>query len=193
MTWTKTGNIRGPQGIPGAASTVAGPKGDAGATGPPGPGLAAGGAVNQRLIKTGAADYQTGWEARKRYWRLFGDNSGDSANTSNTVWSTVKSPVFTILTTGWHKITANFGALVGAAGVQGSYAVMIDANVGQMFYFTGAASYHVPVNITAVLSLTVGQTVRIGYRPVVAGKSVTLVNSGTVVPFLLVEEMDAPS
>lgn len=47
MTWTKTGNIRGPQG----------------AQGPAGQGVPAGGAINTFLQKKTAADYDTQWAA----------------------------------------------------------------------------------------------------------------------------------
>src|SRR4051812_15213852 len=171
--WTKTGNIKGLQGLSG-------------------PGLATGGTANQFLVKTGASDFQTGWQARKRYWRLFGDNSGDNVNASTTVFSTVKSPVFTAPATGWYKVTANFGIFVSANSVQSAVALMIDSNVGQMFYFTGSSGAHQPVTIVVPFSLTTGQKVTIGYRPVTSGRTVTLVNSNTVIPLLLVEEVDAP-
>jgi hypothetical protein len=197
----------GPQGPAGAVSTVPGPqgpqgpagsKGDTGAvgsqgvTGPAGPGLAAGGAVGQHLVKTATPDYQTGWVTPYRNWRLYGDNSGDSSNSNNVTWSTVKSPVFTAPSNGWYRVNATFGIFVAVAGVVAAVALMIDANVGRMFYFTGAASYFQPVALNDVFQLTTGQKVTIGYRPIVNAKVVTLQNSATVVPLILVSEQDAP-
>src|SRR5215469_18884401 len=51
MTWTKTGNIRGPAGANGAT----------GAQGPPGQGVPAGGTAGQALVKINATDYNTQW------------------------------------------------------------------------------------------------------------------------------------
>jgi hypothetical protein len=51
----------GPQGAPGNPGP-AGPQGPSGPQGPAGPGIAAGGSVGQVLQKTGANDYQTGWQ-----------------------------------------------------------------------------------------------------------------------------------
>src|SRR5215469_4961167 len=48
MTWTKTGNIRGPAGATGAQ-------------GPPGQGVPAGGTAGQALVKINATDYNTQW------------------------------------------------------------------------------------------------------------------------------------
>jgi len=124
---------------------------------------------------------------------LFGDNTGDNANASNTVFSTVKSPVFTAPADGWYKIIANFGFYVGSNATQAALAIMVNANVGQMFYSTSDQSEHQLIAITIPLQLTAGQKVTIGYRPVLNARSVSLVNSNTVVPMLLVEEVGAPS
>jgi hypothetical protein len=43
------------------------------------------------------------------------------------------------------------------------------------------------------VQLTAGQKVAIGFRPVTAGRTVTLVNSNANVPMLTVEESAAPS
>ena len=48
------------------------------------------------------------------------------------------------------------------------------------------------MSFTIPLQLAAGQKVTIGYRPVVTGKTVTLINSNTVVPMLLVEEVGHP-
>lgn len=189
-----TSTVPGPQGVPGPAGSK-GDTGSQGITGPagvPGPGLAAGGAIGQHLVKTAAPDYQTGWQTPYRNWRLYGDNSGDSSNTNNVTWSTVKSPVFTAPSNGWYRISANFGVFVTQAGVVAAVALMIDANVGRMFYFTGALNYFQPVTLNDVFQLTSGQKITIGYRPTVSAKTVTLQNSGTIVPMLLVNEQDAP-
>jgi hypothetical protein len=125
----------------------------------------------------------------RRYWRLFGDNTGDNSNSSNTVFSTIKSPVFTAPADGWYKVLANF-TITG--GTQAALALMVNANVGQMFYAAAIADGNL-MSITIPLQLTSGQKVTIGYRPTAANKPVTLLNSNTVVPFLLVEEVGAPS
>lgn len=52
---------QGAQGEPGAPGQK-GDKGDTGAPGAPGAGVAAGGSVGQYLVKTGSADYATGWQ-----------------------------------------------------------------------------------------------------------------------------------
>ena len=49
------------------------------------------------------------------------------------------------------------------------------------------------MSIRPSVQLTAGQKVSIGYRPTTAGRSVSLVNSGGVVPMLTVEEASAPS
>jgi hypothetical protein len=131
----------------------------------------------------------------RRYWRLFGDNTGDSANASNTVWSTVKSPVFTAPAAGWYKVIANFGLYAANNATQAALALMVDANVGQMFYSlvdSGAGAQDL-MAITIPLQLAAGQKVTIGHRPTMTGRATTLVNSNTVVPMLLVEEVGAPS
>jgi len=161
------------------------PKHSAGPPGPPG---------NQGPMGPIGPTGPTGPAAPvRRYWRLFGDNSGDNTNTSNTIWSTVKSPVFTAPATGWYKVIANFGVYAGSNAVQMALAVMVDANVGQMFYTYGDQNEHQPIAITIPLQLTTNQKVTIGYRPAVSGKPMTLVNSNTIVPLLLIEEIGAPS
>lgn len=191
MAWQRTGNIRGPQGTQGAPGAV-GATGVQGAQGPAGPGLAAGGAVGSFLVKTGAADYQTGWQALRRWWLMAGDNSGDSANTSNTVFSTVKSPVFTCPTAGWYRVMATFSLLCGTTAMPLAGAVMIDAAVSRMLYTTPPANGYAAFSLNPAMQLTVGQKVTIGYRPTSSGKSMSLVNSNSIVPLLLVEEMTAP-
>lgn len=190
----------GAQGVQGVTGLVGppGPTGAVGATGlpgpvgPAGPGLAPGGAVGQFLVKAGAADYQTGWEARKRNWNLAGDNSGDSTNNSNTAWSTAKSPVFTAPADGWYRVHATLNGFVAANAVVMAVALLVDSTVVRMRYFTGTANYYELLALIGTFQLLAGQKVAIGYRPTAAGKVVTLVNSNTIVPVLLVDEIDAP-
>jgi len=158
--------VPGPQGTPG----VPGATGSVGPQGPPG---------------TPAPV--------RRYWRLFGDNSGDSANPSNTVFSTVKSPVFTAPAAGWYKLIANFGVYAANNATPAAVALMVDANVGQMFYCALDSGLQDLISITIPLQLGAGQKVTIGHRPTGTGRATSLVNSNTVVPMLLVEEVGAPS
>lgn len=173
MTWVRKGNIKGP----------------------PGPGVPPGGAVGQVIVKNGSGDYQAVWDNPNRDWYLAGDNSGDNVNSNNAVWSTVKSPIFTapISPSHWYRIHATFNVFVGANAVVAALAIMVDNAVARMLYFTGAASYYVPITLVHVVQLTPGQKVMIGYRPTVNGKAVTFVNSNTIVPVLLVAEIDTPS
>lgn len=189
--------LTGPPGPTGQKGDT-GPKGDVGLpgpiglTGPPGPGLAPGGSVGQRLVKTGAADYATGWEARKRWWQRPGDNSGDATTTSLTVWSTAKSPVFAVPANGWYRVWASFNlAADKALTVQG--AVMADANVLRMM--NDSLNVKGDFSLFALnpaVQLTAGQQVKIGCRSMSAGTT-TFVNSNGVVPMLVVEEIDPPS
>lgn len=110
MTWTRTGNIKGPpgvdgslgpmgpegpQGIPGpqgaqgvqgpagANSTVPGPKGDTGATGPQGatgPGVAAGGTTGYILSKKSDSDFDTQWSPNTAGWTIVRKSSDESFN-----------------------------------------------------------------------------------------------------------------
>jgi hypothetical protein len=98
--------------------------------------------------------------------------------------------VFTAPASGWYKVAATFSVTTAAA--QAALALMIDANVGRMLYFTGAAGAYQPVALNELFQLTAGQKITIGYRPASAAKAVTMINSGTVVPLLLVEEAAAP-
>jgi hypothetical protein len=188
-----------PAGPPGADSTVPGPQGDRGPEGPPGPSGARGlpgdpGPQGPQGIpgQAGPQGPQGLPAPVRRHWHLAGDNSGDSTNSSNTVWSTVKSPVFTAPTTGWYRVDTTAGVFVGANAVVVAVALMIDANVGRMYYATGTNAYFMPVAITDTLLLSQDQKLTLGYRPTVATKVVTLQNSNTVVPLLIVQEVDAP-
>lgn len=216
--WMNVGRIVGPEGPPGpqgpvgpqgaqgvqGAQGLIGVKGDTGAQGlqgpqglqgipgNPGPGVPSGGSVGQVLVKTGAADYQTGWEPRRRNWLLNGDNSGDSANTSSTAWSTVKSPVFTAPADGWYRFAATFNVFVGANAVVMALSLMIETTAVRLRYFTGTAAYFQPIALNGIYQMLAGQKLMIGYRPTVAGKSVSLVNSNTQVPVIIVDEVDSP-
>ena len=163
----------GPQGDPGPAGSPGppGPAGPAGPTGPAGPQGAAGSAA-----------------AVKRYWHLLGDNSGDNASTSNTIWSTVKSPVFTAPTTGWYRVRISCNIFPDTNGTTMAYAVMVDTTVARMLYATANSAAFTPATIALDMQLNTGQKVAIGYRPVLAGRTVTLVNSNTIVPLVTVDE-----
>jgi hypothetical protein len=205
---TGSTGAQGPQGATGATGATGsqgpqGLKGDqgatgvTGATGPAGPGIASGGAVGERLVKTTAGDYQTGWEARKRNWYTVGDNSGDStANASTTVWATVKSPVFTAPAAGWYRVRAGLDVLPagGTGTITVALALMVDTTAARMLYASvNTASLFVPVNLQHVMQLAAGQQIKIGYRPVTASRTAALVNSNSVLPSMTVEEVDAPS
>jgi hypothetical protein len=175
----------GPQGAQGA-------QGATGSQGPAGPGLAPGGSVGQRLIKTGTADYATGWEARKRWWQQAGDNSGDATTNSTTVWSTAKSPVFVVPANGWYRVWASFNlAADKAMNVQG--AVMADATVLRMMNDSlNIKGDFALFGLNPAVQLTAGQQIKIGCRSMSTGTT-TFVNSNGVTPLLVVEEMDPPS
>ena len=192
MTWVRKGNIKGPPGPNGPIGPM-GPQGSQGVVGPAGPGLSPGGSVGQLLVKSGASDFQTKWDNPNRDWYLAGDNSGDNVNSNNAIWSTVKSPVFTAEIPSWYRIHATFNMFVANNAVVAALAIMVDAAVARMLYFTGTANYYTLITLDHVVQLSPGQKVMIGYRPTVNGKVVTFVNSNTVVPILLVAEIDTPS
>jgi hypothetical protein len=188
--------LTGPIGLTGAASTVPGPTGPTGQTGPQGatgPGVAAGGAVGQRLVKTGGGDYQTGWEARKRYWRVRGDGSGDGAPNSTLTWSTNKSPVFTAPAAGWYRARAAANVLGGNSTMLAQVALLVDGAAVRFFQETSGNGVYTVISVQDEVQLAAGQVVAIGYRPNVAAKNVSLVNSGGIVPGLFIEEVDPPS
>ena len=176
------GGTPGPQGEPGEP----GPQGEKGDKGDPGTPGATG-------PKGDKGDPGTPGTA-KRYWHLLGDNSGDNASTSNSIWSTIKSPVFTAPSSGWFRVRISCNLFPDANGTTMAFAVMVDTSVARMLYSTANANAFVLATIALDVSLNTGQKVAIGYRPVVAGRSVTLVNSNTIVPLVTVDEAPgAPS
>lgn len=215
-TWTPRANIAGPRGATGpqgpqgpqgatgpqgpqgttGASGATGATGATGAQGVPGPGIAAGGTLNQQLVKASATDYDTKWQAVKRNWYLVGDNSGDSSfTTSATTYATAKSPQLTVPTTGWYRIRIGGDLLLGGgAGSQSQAAIMADAVAARALRVEAAsdAEYHL-FSVQHVMQLNAGQKVAVGYRPTTLGYTCALVNSGGIVPNITVEEVDAPS
>lgn len=81
-----------------------------------------------------------------------------------------------------------------ANGTTMAFAVMVDTTVARMLYATANSGAFTSVAIALDVLLTAGQKVAIGYRPVTAGRSVTLANSNTIVPLVTVDEASgAPS
>lgn len=160
---------QGPQGQPGQQGSQ-GPKGDTGPQGPAG---------------TPAPT--------RRWWNLVGDNSGDGTGTSNSVFSTAKSPVFTAPATGWYRAMVMYDVVPDANGMTMALAIMADATAVRVLNATGQSSWSMLISMRHSLLLNAGQKVAIGYRPVVAGRTATLVNSGGLVPSLTMDEIDAPS
>jgi hypothetical protein len=72
-------------------------------------------------------------------------------------------------------------------------ALMIDAAATRIQNATGNSGWFMPISIRLTAQLNTGQKVAIGYRPVQAGRNITLVNSNSIIPLILVQEVDAPS
>ena len=155
--------------------------------------MAPGGNVGDLLTKTGTADHQTGWVPRRRAWAVAGDNTGDGNTTSNATFSTSKSPTFTAPADGWYSIRAGACLVVDQNGATAAFALLINTTVGRLNQVTANAGWFTPLQIAHVLQLTAGQKVAFGYRPLVQGRTVTLVNSGGIVPMLGVDEVASPS
>ena len=75
-----------------------------------------------------------------------------------------------------------------------AFAVMIDTTVARMLYSTAQSGAFVPASMGYDVQVNAGQKIAIGYRPVTAGRTVTLANSNTIVPMVTVDEaVGAPS
>lgn len=72
-------------------------------------------------------------------------------------------------------------------------ALMVDATAARIQNATGNSGWFMPISIRSTLQLTTGQKVTIGYRPTTSGRNVSLVNSNSIIPLILVQEVDAPS
>lgn len=191
----------GAQGVQGAtgaggATGSPGPVGATGAQGDPGPGIAAGGTLDQHLVKASAVDYATKWQTPKRNWYLVGDNSGDSAFVVTTSsYSTAKSPIFTASATGWYRVRIGGNVMIGGgSGAQAHTAIMIDTTAARALRLqVPADGYYALFTIQHVVALNTGQKIAVGYRPSTLGYTVALVNSAGIVPNITVEEIDPPS
>ena len=132
----------------------------------------------------------------RRYWQVFGDGAGDGTN-STTTFSTSKSPVFTVPATGWYRISAEINAFPDANGSTFEVSLMADATPLRTRRATGNSGWYTPMSILIAAQIGAGAKLAIGYRSIVAGRTVTLVNSGGVVPgvapLLEVSETSAPS
>jgi hypothetical protein len=152
-----------------------------------------GGAVGHLLTKTGAADFAVGWVARRGSWVVYGDNTGDGTTTSNTAFANVKSPVFTAPFDGWFSIRGTGCLLVDQNGATAAFALLIGTTSNRMNLVTANAGWYTPILVANIMQLTTGQKVSIGYRPVVQGRTITLMNSNGVMPMLTIDEVAAPS
>lgn len=168
--------IYSPQGLPKLPTGPQGPAGAPGVPGPAGPQGPAGTPAPTRLT-----------------WQAFGDNSGDGANSSNTTFSTVKSPVITVPSAGWFRLHAEANAFPDTNGASFDIALMTDATAVRLRRATANSGWFTAVSILVVAQIAAGTKIMIGYRPTTAGRTITFVNSGNVIPLLEVIETSAPS